>query len=132
MVLTSTSLTNIIEEFNVTFIDIFIEVSNEICLLAIPITEVIECGMDLQSTETEHQYDETNSEIELTQVATNASMAAGISGSTAAGPSSIIETKRSLCFSANEPRDPLKNASRRIEMTAGCLKGLVRTIRPVS
>ena len=68
----------------------------------------------------------------LTQVATNASMAAGISGSTAPGPSSMMETKRSRCFSANEPRDPLKKASRRIEMIAGCLKGLVRTIRPVS
>ena len=60
MVFTSTSLTDIIEEFNVTFIDIFVEVSNKIGLLAIPVTEVIKCGMDLRSTETECQYDEND------------------------------------------------------------------------
>jgi hypothetical protein len=62
MVFTSTSLPDIIEKLNVTFIDVFVEVSNEISLLAIPITEVVESGMDLQSTGTEHQYDENDSE----------------------------------------------------------------------
>jgi hypothetical protein len=47
MVFTCTSLLDVIEKLNVAFIDVFVEVSNEISLLAIPITEVVECGMDL-------------------------------------------------------------------------------------
>ena len=48
MVFGWTSLADIIEEFHMTFVDIFVEVGNKVCLLAIAITEVVERGMDLQ------------------------------------------------------------------------------------
>jgi hypothetical protein len=49
MIFAHTSLTDIIKELNVAFIDIFVEISNKIGLLATWVIEVIKCGMNLRS-----------------------------------------------------------------------------------